>query len=162
MPAGPNKCCWLSSTARASSTQTHHPTGARCQCGLHHLGPVHLHEAPEEEEAYPDRAGCFFYWDNAPVHTPTIVQDWLTVTVSRSSAATHSIQWTWRWQTSCFGAWRTTWWTSLWMRTPSKSSGKGLREESLPKSLPPPYRGGMSTAKSVLQFAVAMSRKVEK
>ncbi len=52
---------------------THRPKGARCQCGLHHVVPVHLHEAPEEEEAYPDRAGCFFYWDNAPIHTASIV-----------------------------------------------------------------------------------------
>jgi hypothetical protein len=57
---------------------THRPWGVHHQSGIHCIGPGYLQEAHAEAEACSGGAGLFFHWDNIPVHSAAINQDWLT------------------------------------------------------------------------------------
>jgi hypothetical protein len=103
-----------------------------------------------------------FHWDNTPVHTAIIVQDWLTA---------HSIQALrhppylpdlaladfflfWPMKDELAGI--------TLDHSTLKRSGKGPRETSPLRSSPPASGSGMSATKIVLKWVVAMLRNHKK
>jgi hypothetical protein len=96
----------------------------------------------------------FFHWDNAPVHTAAIVQDWLQVQVLCHLPYSPDLA------PADFFLFRRV--KEELAGAPSRRSGKGSREVSPPTSSPPPSGGGSSAAISALTSAAYTSRNHKK